>query len=322
MDNESKESLIRDLNNIVTKLMCNHGVKHKSIKDEIFKTIKDKSSELPKLQVLYNNTYGGYGYSKDFEDFKANNLDDTELEEYDVCEYRVAVVKLVERYGAYCKERYPLIVKKINIYNQYCLGDVFKNAELCKFYISEIKRFDKYIDEINTCDCFGDLEYTSKYISYDFFKKKIYINYTKESLFPILHNEKIKFENNLTNSTLLNEEKVGNEMLELINNELDGKHKDLFSKEDKDTFADAIVKYGESSIEIWKHQPYYNVAAMEFLVKYPDVLPNNFEKCSDIEMGLLFANGKYCKLVVGEAPRLLNWCISEYDGLERIAVKP
>ena len=108
MDNDNKELLLRNLNSIVTELICNYGVTHDSIKEEIYKTVKEQSDKLPRLNVLYNKTYGGFGHSQDFMDYKADKLDDLEkIHKYEhVYKYRVYVVNEVKKYGAYCKDRF------------------------------------------------------------------------------------------------------------------------------------------------------------------------------------------------------------------------
>lgn len=319
-ENENKELLISNLNSIVIKLISNHEVTHENIKIEIFKTVKEQSDKLPKLQVLYNKAHGGYGYSDDFMDYKEDNIEPIDEESnIDFRGHRVDAVKRVEKYGAYCKEKYPLIVKMISIYNQYCLGDVFSNAESCRYYRSDIDKFNKYIDQINSHEHFGDLEYKDYYISYDFFKTDEYHKYTKDSLLLLVNNAKYKIEKQLTSCTIFNEQKVGKNICELIDSHIIYKNKD---KDKEYMFIDAVIKFGEDNIEIWKHQPYYNKTAMEFLTKYPEILTNTINNCTDMDIGLLCANGKYCKLAVGEAPQLLSWKISEYDGLESIVARP
>lgn len=327
MDNENKELLISKLNNIVSELISNHGVTHENIKKEIFKTVKEQSDKLPKLQVLYNKAYGGFGYSEDFMDYKEDNIEPIDEESnIDLYGHRVDAVKRVEKYGAYCKEKYPLIVQMISIYKQYCLGDVFSNAESYKYYRSNIEKFNKYIDQINSYENFGELEYKYTYISYDLFKTDEFHKYTKDSLLLLVNKEKSKTEKQLTSYILFNEGKVGKDICELIYSEIEKKNKykeDMWLREEKKyTFIDAVIKYGQDNIEIWNHQPYYNTTAMKFLVKYSDMLVNNSVECTDMDIGLLCANGKYCKLTVGEAPQLLSWKIGEYDGLESIVVMP
>jgi hypothetical protein len=213
----------------------------------------------------------------------------------------------------------------INIYNQYCLQDVFSNINSYKYYRSELKKLDEYNNKINTCNCFGTLEYSIKFISCDLFKNDEYQKYTKESLLAIVNNEKKSVEEKLTNSILFNEEKVGKDICDLISTEVSNNkvNKDKWCREEREDFVNKIEEHGEDSIEIWKHQSYYNKKAMQFLVRHPDIFTiNTLDKCTDIEMGLLCANGGYCHLTIGEAPQLLSWKISEYDGLESITVQP
>ena len=212
----------------------------------------------------------------------------------------------------------------ISVYNQYCLEKVFSNVKSCEYYKSELKKFDEYIDVVSTCEHFGTIEYSNKYISYDLFNKNEYKKYTKDSLLSLLNNKKNKAEEQLTSCTLFNKEMVGEDICELISDaeSYPEEDKDLWHRKERLDFMEAVAKYGENSIEIWKHQPYYNKRAMEFLAKHPDILPNTQDKCTDMDMGLLCANDKYCHLAVGQVPQLLSWWISEYDGMESIVVDP
>jgi hypothetical protein len=65
----NKEDLLESLKDVVLQLVLKHGVTRKNVKLHIYKCLADAAVNLPKTQVVYNDVYGGFGYSSDFESF-------------------------------------------------------------------------------------------------------------------------------------------------------------------------------------------------------------------------------------------------------------
>jgi len=337
------DNLVEKLENITLELVTDHGMDHADIKRIVFKVCSNVSEALPKLRVLYNDTYGGYGYSKDYKEFRAKHLEAVGKNESTyrgLYEERIKDVDCVEAFGKHCKDKYPLIAQMIATYKHHDMATL-------DFRIKDIVYRRKCMDTIHNAlqtttatpeDQFGD-ETNVGYVFYGTFDFEKAHKYSKESLILWLVEEKNKITKSLEESTSYVFNKVGDKTEWLIEN-----YTVVFDEEDTDdvlwykkkkwdekmtpnngmvklSFVDAIKEYGESHFAIWKCQGHFRQDVMRFLLKHPDVIPLvDSELCKDIDIGLVFASGEYCKLQVGEAPQLLDWWIGEYDGKEGISI--
>jgi translation elongation factor EF-G len=318
-----------------------YGVDHKKIKKEIYDGLRVLSEKLPKKQVLYNCVHGGYDYAKQFSDFIE---EDIEYYGYSKAT-RVAHVEKVKAFGNACKEKYPLVIKLIAIHNKYHLKQVFYYAWKLKDAHKALSRFASIYDTVlnTTEDFFGTVE-NVEYISYiPDFKVENVSKYSKQALIQyiakITNEKKDEIQNSYSKMKQLVTDDICNLVLENYDTVFDEERLDTNCKwyEKKNwtermvenqgsvklTFIDAIDYYGESHFAIWKCQEHYNDKVMRFLLKHHEKFAVECSRsCTNLEVGLLFASGAYCKLSIGEAPQILSWKIKEYDGLESIVVEP
>jgi hypothetical protein len=109
---------------------------------------------------------------------------------------------------------------------------------------------------------------------------------------------------------------------------------------DKLSFCDAVRERGVADDHAWRNQTFYNKYAIMYLLSIQrdsknveehirDLVDDRFVELDDDNLqgraeetfGLLCASGRYSKLAIAQVPALLNWAISEYDGLERVYVE-
>lgn len=114
---------------IAVDLVLNHNIKHSEINLEISKAILEESNKLPKIRVLYCETYGGYGYSKEFLKYKGTDDD----------EDRVNDLPLIVSFGIKMINQYPEIASMIRKYVFYDLKHIFDKASSYKFKLEKIK---------------------------------------------------------------------------------------------------------------------------------------------------------------------------------------
>jgi hypothetical protein len=307
------DELLQRLKDTVIDLVQVHNVKHKTIKKEIYNYLKELSDKLPKIQVLYNGVYGGYGYSKQFSEYIDQDQDHNSKSS------RISHISKIKEFGAICKSSYSFVTKLIAIYNKYDLGKVFTKIAKLENNNKEITKYNEMLKLIQETDdnLFGsdDITYMSCYYSQ-------FLKHDKQKLITYIQNELQKLQSQ--------DLQIPEFILENYNVVFDKeiqyhKYNMKITKEEgviSITFIDAINEYAEVSFGIWTCQNYYDKKAMRFLIKYYDRFETDINYCTDLEMGLLCANSQYCKLCIGEAPQLLDWYIGEYDGLESIVVKP
>jgi len=332
---------LQQLRTLTKQLITEHNIDHETIKKEVYSAVKELSDELPPIKVLYNKTYGGFGYSTQFQTYlDMNGVDSSDFRTN--TETRVQNVTFIERYGKQCKEAYPFVSRLIALYNKYNLRHIFCQVSLLSTALDRLKDIDDATNKINARDEkeFGsdtDMQYgVSLYGDVD----NLIERYEKTSLLSTLSDMKSK--------TLVNVSELKSNIADLLQ---DKTHIDLilennrvhFPEEDDDAkvpwyakkkwedenhdrmcFLDAVTKYGEDYFGIWKCQGQYTESIMRFLLKFHSQfqIQSPHDYCTDLEVGLLCASGKYCQLSVGDAPQLLHWWIGEYDGLESIVVQP
>jgi hypothetical protein len=335
------EELMSQLVRISHQLVQEHNVSHKQIKNEIYNGLKLLSEQLPKQHVLYNGVYGGYNFAESFLTF-------IEEKDQDWClqgqKQRIQLVQKVKDFGSICKQRFSHISKLIAIYNRFKLKKVFDYVWDLKNAQEELPRLTSiYKTVMNTNEeCFGT-EDDIQYFSTVKFELETILKYKKQTLLQFLLKKtdeaKDVIQNAYNNVNGVVTLETFNTICEDYNIVFeDEKLQDTckwFEKKNwaeritvkegmkRFTFADAIEYYGETHFAIWKCQSHYSDRVMRFLVKHhADFNINCLASCTDLEIGLMFASGTYCKLCVGEAPQILSWYISEYDGREKIVVDP
>lgn len=329
------EDYIANLRSIVKILIIDYKVPHKQIRNEIYKTVEELSSKLPKTKVLINTAFGGYEYSDEFLEFiKANKstlppIPDDLKEQLTKSYYfdRLEYVYYIDSFGASCKTKYPFITKLIAIHNKYKLPELYYQLNQVKYCTMEKERAENCMTIVNeTPDTQFGAATIIEYLSlYDHTFQKSILKYTKESLFKcinekhntLIHN--IESAKNTINTLLAS----APHLITLFHDNWDV-YPETSSHGRQIDFVTSIQKNSEDDPNIWKSQQYYTNTIMYFLQEYQtqfEITPEEITQyCTDNELGLLCASSTYCKLKIAEAPQLLYWKISEYDGKESICV--
>lgn len=306
-------SLVSKLHEIVIELVSKHYMTHEQIKKEIFNAILSLSKDLPKIQVLYNDCHGGrFSFDCYFYEFMESNIVNQYISD-ERLQRRIDYVSVIEKYGMFCKQKYPTIEKMIKIYKKYEIDNVISKQSLINMINEYIKTVESKPD-----DFFQNIESNVIISNYYMFNVSRYKQYSKQSLLDTL-NSQIKIQKEYISNNIFN-----NKLLDLLQDYCNLNK--TTNKEQLDTdfsFAEAVKKYGENNISIWMYQNYYSKSSsMEFILNYIDLFDiTDYTDCSDLEIGLLFASGAHAKLQVAEIPQFLDWRIHmEYDGLEQIKV--
>ncbi len=337
-------SLIEQFRSIAKTLVKYHALKHSQLKQELFDTIKQLSNELPTIQILYNDTYGGYGYSKDYERFKKNvKLPPSNINYNGIFASRVQEVKYIKEYGKYCKGKYPLVAQMIATYKSRDLGNIFWQVISVKNHETDLNNLQATLKTIiDTPDTSFGSESDVHYVYFHNFEIQKVEKYNKESLVLWCLQKKTEIAKELEDKicnihTLLGkcadfiiknyevmfEEEKSQEEIPWYDKKK--WHEKLSPKNGlrRKSFTEAIEDYGESHFAIWKCQLHYKEVVMRFLLKHPDVIPlESSNDCDDLDVGLLCASSAYCKLKIDDVPQLLDWSIGEYDGLEQVIIEP
>jgi hypothetical protein len=127
-------------------------------------------------------------------------------------------------------------------------------------------------------------------------------------------------------------------MKEFVKNMMEAKS--TYNEFDKLSFCDAVTKRGVADDHAWRNQTFYNRYAIMYLLsiqrqsknveehirdlvedRFVEVDDDNLQGRAEETFGLLCASGRYSKLAIAQVPALLDWTVSEYDGLERVNVE-
>lgn len=152
----SKDFIKKQLLDNMKNLLVNHGVSHKEIIDDIHDEIIELSKTLPKFEVLYNNAYGGYGFSKEFILFvKQNQQESTESINpyeytYDTI-FRREAVQYILPFGNYILDKYPILKAILVIYHHSKLNDIVSTINSMYYTQDKLKALYKRRDELGCC---------------------------------------------------------------------------------------------------------------------------------------------------------------------------
>jgi hypothetical protein len=152
----SKDVIKRQLLDNMKNLLVNHGVSHKEIIDDIHDEIIELSKTLPKFEVLYNNAYGGYGFSKEFILFVKQNQQES-TESINPYEYRYdnvfrrQAVQYILPFGQYILDKYPILKAILVIYHHSNLNDIVSTINSMYYSEDKLKALYKRRDELRRC---------------------------------------------------------------------------------------------------------------------------------------------------------------------------
>lgn len=348
-----KETLLSQLTDICKELIVKHGVKHKHIISKIHDTLVKEAANLPKIQVLYNNAYGGFEYSEQFMDFVHQfRPSDNVYDEYNK-NARVCNVQHIIPFAKHCLTMYPYIEDLLYLYEHYNLSnvlDIVVDVVNTKRYITKLRnRIDVYTELHGNKKYHGNTIVDDEIITRDPPKQSLigfpaykylhYISLTQEKI----NTSKSRIDKNVTKGGLLIGSNVFDDMTTIVKQLVDDdvQYRNV-SPSLRTTFLTAIKKYGEQDHYIWVNSSNnYNEKAMRYLLikkkeieQLPepkdgmiydflithDYLPINQSVYDGMLMkfGLICASDIYCSLKIGEVPALVDWKIEEYDGSETL----
>ena len=289
---------------------------------------------------MYNNHYGGFGFSDDFTDYNQD------VKDYAVD--RVEIIKQIKEYGASKYDQYKYFAQLATIYVHYELDKVFDTVYYLIIDKKTLADQHQVLNKFHTKsdDDFGPEALPNKDVIHYFYNDNTdkYINkfasqYSKPSLIWRVQEDIQKTEKAIEKhySNIKQPRDIVDMMVDsyryLFPEEIANNQKPFYERKpwnekdlDKLTFIEAINHYQETHWAIWKCQYTFNEDVMRFLILHPHIygLPHSVTKeLKDkivTKIGLMCASSKYCNLVIGEAPQLLHWYIGEYDGKESICV--
>lgn len=331
---------IKELQSIVVDLVVNHSVPHQKIKNDIHEAVMEAVKDLPKIPVLYNKTYGGYGYSKHFRRCKLDVKIDAAFSRHH--HMRVCDVPYIEAYGKHCKNEFPFIARMIATYNARNLNGVCKYMHTLDYTHEKLQKTAAVKQRIMETDMsqFGD-DCNVTYINVYCFCIDDVIKYNHSALVAFCNAQIELHQKTLHDTKALLLKDMGDEQMcddmiasvtHLFEEEKEAESQAWYQKPkwnevhvpDKGlirlSFTHALSFYNESHFAVWKCQLHYREAPMRFLLLYPKYFIEDIDMCSDMEMGLLCASDAYCKLAINYVPPLVHWSIEEYDGLESVCM--
>lgn len=294
----SRDIIKGHLINNVKDLIVNLGVSHKEIINDIQDAVIELSKSLPKTQVLYNGTYGGYGLSEAFIDYVCQYepiFNDSISNE---ARYRTQLVQYIIPFGHYVLQKYPLLKDLMVIYHHYNLNKIFYNIDnsiyltervqslnerkvqleniLQKTYLHGTKTPKKYIifdndddgdtpDDVNVDTMSMDDIMTYKYARLEGFTKETYeeaiecINKTIDEHISSIEKYKLSV---ITENQIT--EFVYDDMMQVITalKKQEDTNLDIYEY----SLLEAINKFGVDDYRIWEFQHKYNKRALQYLL--------------------------------------------------------
>lgn len=345
------------LTEVVKDLMMNHGIKHRNIVKHVRETVRDMGKDLPKIKILYNCDYGGYGLSKDFQDFVHRS--GSKHERRDSYDSRVDLVPYIKPYGNHILDTYPFVRNMLILYKYHNLTNIATTASTVDIYKGYIEKFEKRLAALETARRGIDTDVKVHDLVHSQFC--CLHGYT-----PEIYEEAINKVNNSVleyNTSIKEIEEKGrkyhpsapwelyDDIAKVIKQFRSEEDDGLFKQQPQDKcFADTLQKKGQFDSSIWAscNQRTFNKHAMRYLyVKYYGIadpvndipttddkystydflLTKQFVRISEEEyddlvndVGLLCAASSYCRLDTWEVQQYLDWHVDDYDGKERITV--
>ena len=132
---------IEHIKALTLKLVRDKGVKQSEIYRGIRETLLEASEPLPKVPVLYNNSYGGFDTSEYFDEYvteisKIQHSDDGE-------DYRISMARLIPQFGLHITEKYPDLLESVAILIGSDIEKILYHADMIRYYMGMIKRIER-----------------------------------------------------------------------------------------------------------------------------------------------------------------------------------
>ena len=339
------------------ELLSKHDVKQNVIFSWIRKAFEEHTENMPKVRVLYNATYGGYGFSKEFMMFRAKGalcggVFGGEFDKDVVkChkEHRVKAVPDIIPFGKAILEREDMRDLKHVLYHYHKHNyNVFfskqheyesKKKQL-KYYHDNVQNLKVYLADPKSKYAANEDPYTLTLHCLTFLERNFsyYAKAQLEDLLNLCESEGAVFVEDL-------EKQISQARQDIV--DVEGEdgfldickytafhekqksqiHKNRSYLEYRDSKVPFIVdlfKQGWNDMHIWLYKSHsYSVITIMYLsTKVKDLPP--MEETDDIwnelyeRFGLLCASSAYSQLKIEEVPALVEWKVGEYDGKERV----
>jgi DNA-binding ferritin-like protein (Dps family) len=292
--------------NNVKDLIVNLGVSHKEIIKGIHDAVIELGNSLPKIQVLYNNTYGGYGLSEEFIEYVRQYEPELNKSLSDNKEYRIKTVQYILPFGHYVLQKYPVFKDLLVIYHHYNLNKIFDNIS-SSYYLED--RLQSLYKRKTQLEKILDNEYShgtktpKKYVLNDDdddasdvdvnivtihdFVGNNYVRlegYTKETYEEAIETINKEIDTNLSTIDKYKSSTISEDYLtEVVYDDMKQIIYSLIKDEDrhfKDKYyislLGAINKFGVDDHRIWEFQNMYNKRALQYLfIKSKDYIPQD-----------------------------------------------
>jgi hypothetical protein len=297
---DEKEELLKDFKKKVKDLVIYYNMEHKDIINVIHDTLLDEANKLPKIQVLYNVKYGGFGLSPTFKQFISTiSNENTEYEDTQSIlipknssvryyyKERIHPIRFIRPFALKMLEKYPSLFDIIYLYEKYKLSYGMKWVDLVINRRNEMERVEqrmcilqeyvhdtsKHGDKVLGTQMYsiqkGDTFYNcanSPFFKYEGFTKESYeqgIKYLEEYISNIDNNENLYRKNAI--------DLVGNivfdEMISFLQQKtIKTKQTKDIQFNDKYSFAEALKEHVEGDIDVWEYQNSFCRETIAFLL--------------------------------------------------------
>lgn len=283
-----RQALMDQIIDMGFDLVLNHDTRPSEITKAISKKLAEHAECLPKLEVLYNDTYGGFEYSDEFETYKWDRPRETASSQkmyftpVDTLpfmtagdeEWRILDCIQIRPFGKAQAEKYPIAF-----------------ATVLHYYLLDMDSLKSAIYKLTFDE--SDAE-----------ERKAAQAACKDLPRPIVEHYR-----------------------QIINAKPNrrGEDDDYSITLDFSTF---IANKTEKDENIWETQYQLDQEIMMSLHKYLSGIDICRPAGSEVHLdqahkifGLICASGKSSKLNICEIPQIVEWMIGDYDGLERVCLK-
>jgi hypothetical protein len=333
---KEQSTILKTLTALAIDLVYTYGLTNATIESEIRKAIIEKAKSLPKIKVLYNDCYGGYGLSKHYVEWIKHK--NNEFQKYSDSG-RVKAANYIDEYGTYMMNEYPelgyfiLIHQNSDIVAMYCVAAELDRNEKSLLTLKKNKEdIEKAIKTTYTKTTILTPKLSDIYSN-----ENVYWSiYTSEQLQTLYDKADflLKEQELLSKIDTLHNKPMWKDLPETIKHTFRSFEFPVKERHEiKETFMDVFVK---DKIEAWAHQNYYDEPVMLLLsesyynnkelfdffsTQKKTGKVDELEKVRNIEtnVGLLCASRSYARLAIKKVPQNISWDVKEYDGMEHIS---
>lgn len=342
MDKQYQECIAK----LVEIILSKHASQAK-IAQDLRKALVETSGTQSR-RVLYNNTYGGFGYSREFAAFIKSRVDKQVATVDDHLKYREADVEHVQAFGKELIEQYPILSSIFEWYAEH--GDeqnrVCVDADFHVINIDRRDQLDALLTKIkNHMDAgyFGSIDEAP---AVSFFIRSYWNVYPRESLHYTAEaleslRDEAQAERQELDDLISEASSPSPDVLKAM--QAVKSAEDEIKKENEDgvvasksvseadqefvyempsKFLKALEANGPEAAKTWASQTVLSAPAVMYFLAHKDDMTWPSDDAAKFKaqeaVGLLAASGQYCDLCIDEVPVHSEYSIGEYDGKERV----